>query len=197
MLSVEDVKKFYEYFYFKKYGGKKYIYPTTSKDEKLIENFLSTLDKEYRLDSLGYNFLWKYFVFQFTYWDELTLQQVSKIQPNFILGKQAFYRYRDRDSEYDWQITNSKFITKYKVNESALIKIVEKPTSQVKQISITDRVFRAQHLNTEYGLAHCLEYTTLYDKRDISCLACKFKKECKELLKRNYPLLYSERGYGK
>lgn len=185
MLNIKIIEDVFQYFYCKKYGFKK-IPAKTEKTRNVCENFLTLLDKRFGLPGLGKTFIWEYFLFQFNYWDELTVSAYSEtISINFIVGKKAFKRYLDRDKEFDWQMDTYPIVAKYKLLKSDLniffaVTEVKKPDVSV-QMQI-----RKQFYNTEKGFANCVEFTTLYEPAQVCCITCKFKQECKELKRVNY-----------
>jgi hypothetical protein len=195
VITVEVIEGFYQYFYNQKYSGKQQPFKRTDKTEKVCESFIKILDKNYSIHSIGLSFLWDYFIFQFNYWDELTVTAFNdKITIAYIVGEKAFKRWQTRNKEYDWQIEKSAVIAKYALNKGILLsKFYVKPNEQKSTFSSSKQI-RKQFLNTEKGLLMCTEFTTLYDPKDTSCILCHNKKECKELLRCNYPLLYRNRN---
>jgi hypothetical protein len=194
IITIEVIEGFYKYFHNQKYSGKQ-PFKSTHKTEKVCESFIKILDKNYSIHSIGLSFLWDYFIFQFNYWDELTLESFNgKLEIGYIVGEKAFKRWQTRNKEYDWQIEKSAVIAKYALNKGILLsKFYVKPNEQKSTFSSSKQI-RKQFLNTDKGLLMCTEFTTLYDPKDTSCILCSNKKECKELLRVNYPLLYRNRN---
>jgi hypothetical protein len=191
MIDVEMVESFYQYFYTHVYRDNKFVKYTTSIRD--CETFIKLVDKEYTLQSVGVNFLWEYFVYQFDYWYELKFKNgfSDKVVLAWIIGKKAFDRWKTRDREYDWIIDKSVILDKYKLQKNELFSKNVQPEKSGYDAS---KAIRKQHLNTEKGFAICVQYTTLFDPKDVSCIMCKHKKECKELLRVNYPKLYRQRN---
>lgn len=203
MITVAQIESFFSYFYQKKYNEPKYKLRSTKTTISVCESFLKIADKEYNLHCVGKTFLWDYFLFQFNYWDELELENKfsDKIVIAWIVGKKAFERWKERDREYDWQLETSPIIGKYQLDQKYLFLVwesLEKPQSQ-SSISVpfdSSKRIRKEHLNTENGFATCILLTTLFDPKDLSCIKCKSRSDCKELLRVNFPKLYNQRGLG-
>lgn len=192
MVKFEDIVLYYEYFYKKTKQSEKYKFIPSEKSKKIIVKFLSTLDKRYNLKTLGNNYLWKYFNFQFKYWDELTITAFwGKMQIEYIIGDKAFQRYLDRNKEFDFTLEseNNELVKKYNLRLSELT--VSKKVNKSKR---TDLFIKKSFYNTERGFATCLMLTTLFNPNHSICLTCNYKPQCKELLKANYPQIYESRG---
>lgn len=192
-INSKVVLSFYEYFNKRRYLEKKKFIPTKT-NIKDVNTFLEIIDSEYSLHSVGLNFLYEYFIFQYQYWDNVSIESKfnDKIALNYIIGKKAFERWKTRDKEFDWTIEKNKIEEKYGIVKSYLIE--EKEIEEQQPKFSLEKEVRKKYLNTDKGLAMCIEYTTLYDPKDLSCLRCKYQKDCKELLRVNYPKLYKERG---
>lgn len=183
MLDVKIIEEIYKYFYCKKYGFKK-MPVRTEKTVSVCESFLVLLDKKYTLQSLGKTFIWEYFLFQFNYWDELTLSGYNEnIVISYVVGKKAFSRYLDRDKEFDWQFESYPIVEKYRLLKSDLD--IFFPTVDRKTTDMSMDI-RKQYHNTDKGFAACIEFTTLYEPAQLTCITCKFKTDCKELKRVNY-----------
>lgn len=194
MITPQDIQFSYQYFYQKVYSAPKYKFSYTETSQKLVTKFLQFCDKKWKIQTLGENFLWNYLLFQFQYWDGLEIVSFNnKINFSFIFGEKAYKRYVDRDVEYDWQLQESNLVSKYKITQDDFSSLFSKSQSSVFYQNPT----RLIGLNTLNGLNNCLEFTTLYDFKDVSCILCKYKEECKKLLETNYPDIYKSRNYGK
>lgn len=183
MLNVNAIENVFQYFYCKKYGNK--IIPSRTKTtKKVCESFLELLDKEYKLPCVGKTFIWEYFLFQFNYWDELSVNKYSdKISIAYIVGKKAFTRYLDRNKDYDWQIDTYPIVDKYSLSKSDLDIFFDKINFET--IDSTKNLRKLFH-NTDRGFATCIEFTTLYQPANSLCITCIFKTDCKELKRVNY-----------
>lgn len=201
MLNVAQIETFYSYFYRQKYKDHKFTFNRTKATESVCNSFLKLVDKKYSLQSVGYDFLYDYFLFQFQYWHDLTLENKfsEKIVIAWIVGKKAFERWEERNQEFDWQMETYPIVNTYELDKKdvlTLCKPYEEPIQIQKSKSVpydSSKRIRKQFLNTQKGFATCVEFTTLFDPADVSCIKCAYRTDCKELLKANYPRLYKER----
>jgi hypothetical protein len=195
MLNIDLIEAYYQYFYRHRYKDFKYKFKRTKTTTSVCHSFLKIIDEEYSLHSVGQDFLWDYFLFQFQYWDDLYLKNgfSEKILIAWIIGKKAFQRWQFRDKEYDWQIDNSLIIEKYNLNKNDLFGFSEQIEKSNKSLFDSSKFIRKQYLNTDKGFAMCVEFTTLFDPKDMNCIRCNSRSECKELLKINYPNLFKQR----
>lgn len=198
MLNISQIEAYYSYFYKKRYSLSKYDFKSTKTTRSVCNSFLDLVDKEYSLHSVGHTFLWQYFVFQFDYWNKAQLDNKfsDKVVIGWIIGKKAFERWVQRDKEFDWQISAGDFLTKYGFDINELVKIYDlnidrKPVNTNTYDS--SKSIRKQFLNTERGFAICVQQTTLFDPKDLSCIKCNSRVECKELLRVNYPRIFNSR----
>lgn len=185
------IERLYEHFYRKIYSNPNYIYLPSDRGEKYISSFIELLDKKYKIQSIGREFLIKYFLFQFNYWYELDINSFNKrVNIQYIIGKKAFKRWIDRDVSYDWSILQSFVIPTLNIQSIPLPKLYEKV---YERLSKSEEVEKKRWINTTRGFLNCIENTTLYKKNSGECLVCKFKVECKKILRRNYPIIYKNR----
>lgn len=188
------IQKSFEYFFRKVYKQEKFQFHFTPYNLKIYETLLKEIDKRVNTTSLGKQFVWRYCIFQFTYWDELIIDTPSsRVGFSHIFGKKAIDRYFTRDKEYDWQFDSPEISLKYKLSTLEFNSHVDPKKDKLEH---TNSGIRLRFLNTDKGLATCLSQTTLFDRKDSSCLLCNFQTECKELLKTNYPTIYKNR-YGR
>lgn len=195
MLTVDTVFKFFEYFYRKKYILTNYKMSVTKKDEQHITSFLLLLQEQYKQTVSG-DFLFTYFTFQFTYWEQVNLEKVSNIKLPFIVGKKAFERFLKRNTEFDWTIEQSPFLAKYKIFKTDLIKAESKKNWTVVKGNIdTEANFKLAAYNTPEGFINCLDFSTLFNHKSHICQGCIYKDSCKIKLLEFFPQLYKDRGY--
>lgn len=191
MIVADDVIKYYQYFYSKRYANKKYKFVPSEKSLKLISTFLNLISKKHLLVTLGDQFLWNYFVFQFKYWSELDIKSFSeKIQPSYIIGKKAVERWFLRDIEYDYLFQRCDFIETYGLSKNDVIQQEKHAYKGDHEINI-----KTKFHNTPNGFDLCLTMTTLYNHKHICCMSCNYRSDCKAILKENFPNIYAKRGY--
>lgn len=198
MFTYNDIVSSYQYFYSCFYKNDKYIFTPSLKTSNYINTFISLVNKKYRNKTiLGVNFLWYYFVFQFNYWKNIEIEEKdfsNRIIPSFIIGSKAYERYESRDREFDWSLQYNDLYEKYSISQN-IFKSILKPPIKSQYININESLYKKRNYNTDKGLNNCLIFTTLYNHKDLLCLSCLYKGDCKKLLKENFPRLYEERGY--
>jgi hypothetical protein len=191
MIGNKDIIIYYESFYKKKYGNNSYKFKPTPQAEKEIEKYLSFFDSRYKLISLGSDFLFRYFSFQFKRVDGLVLKRFSskdksgKIQIYDIIGRKAIEYWLTRDINFDFIIENSVIVSK---------KLI--PTENtITATSRSEEIEKKRFFNTDRGILNCIEKTTLYNNKSSNCLLCNHKKSCKVILEKNHINIYKSRGY--
>ena len=192
MIDAAMLERVYTYFYQHKYSDYKYKLKKSKTTASHCDSFLKIIDKEYSLYAVTENFLWDYFVFQWSYWEDTSLENKfsNEVSLSWIIGKKAFQRWKERNQEHDWQIDKSWFADKYNLDKKELFAVRELKTESKFDSS---KPIRKQYLNTKQGLAMCTEFTTLFDPKDFSCIRCESRTDCRQLLKANYPALYNVR----
>src|ERR1035438_4891216 len=107
MIIVEDIIKYYQYFYINKYGNDSYVYKPSAKASDQIAYFLEVLHSEYKIETLGPVFLSRYFSFQFKRIEGQDFKRFSsskgddgRVQIYDIVGKKAYEYWMNRDREF-------------------------------------------------------------------------------------------------
>lgn len=160
------------------------------RSEEVADKFIEVLIKKYHISSLGEDFLWNYLIYQFSYWDGVILQSFDKkFKFSFIFGKKSYERYFERNQEYDWQLLSNKITSL--LSKKDFLKIISK--GKETEVFNSELIYRRRFLNKEDGLSHCLLYTSLFNPLDPCCQICNNTKDCKELLRMNYPNIHKER----
>ncbi len=187
MIIGEDVIKYYQHFYIKKYGNDSYVFKPSTKALVQIEAFLINLHSEYKLETLGPVFLSRYFSFQFKRIEGQNFKRFSsvkgddgKVQIYDIIGKKAYEYWINRDKEFDFTM---------KLNLNLII------NKHIDTLSKAEEIEKKRFFNTDTGIANCLMRTTLYNHKSTSCILCIHKLDCKKILKVNYPQIYKHRNY--
>lgn len=196
MIDIDLIHSFFDYFSKKVYGLDR-LYPTDT-TIKHSESFLLMLDKAYGKKASGKDFLFRYFCFQFDYWYWKGLEKnISiygrNIQLSFIIGKKAFDRFQKRNSEYDWRLDNLPFMEKCSIKKSDLVRDYAKVKTDSKVD--TEAPIKLAMYNEPEGFLNCIDFSTMFNHKSHICQGCKFKKDCKKLLKKVHPTLYTDRGY--
>lgn len=99
-----------------------------------------------------------------------------------------------------WEKINPQFgtllIRKFRIENNVHI---VKRESKLSQIVLTVKPYEEKVKERFYGenkgFFWCRANTTLYFRESSLCRGCKFATECKELLKKEYPKVYKQRGY--
>lgn len=165
---------------------------TINKQDKEVENFFKRLSKKgNNVDSLGIDFLNKYLGFQFAYWLDKDIKR-RNVSLSWIIGKKAIDRWEAIEN-----IENALYWTNIRLLEKGVdmyeIKYLFDIESRVSYVeSEVEDIERKRFYNEVRGLLNCLERTTLYIKSSI-CFSCKFKLDCKKILRSEYPELYIKR----
>lgn len=110
------------------------------------------------------------------------------------LVKRQLQRWKKYDIDTNVYITRIGLKTDHKIN------VIKKKTdipALISTIRVVEEKFKAEYHNTNRGFMWCVANTTLYFHKSSKCATCKFKNECKELLKEEYPKIYVKRGYGR
>ena len=184
----------YELFYKEFTGNKSFrLDLNRNKQEVKIDNFIKNIGKYYNINSIGIDFLVRYFLFQFYYWKDKNTNR--KIQIEWVIGKKALERFLrngfnekfeffiHKENDIDFSEIYHKFaVTKYQPD--------------FNEESERERMEKKRFFNTEAGLVNCLENTSLYNPKSDICNQCNFVGDCKELLKQNYYKLYKARLNG-
>lgn len=189
----EKIKILYELFYRKVNNQPNYIYCPSERAENQIDKFLGILDKNYKLESIGDQFLVTYFIFQFAYWSELNIESYEKkIMLTYIIGPKAFNRWKTRDTEYDYTI-NLFQVKKARITRAEALKSIESRNKKREDKLAYEDIERGRFKNTDRQFLHCIENTTLIHPRSIHCIVCKDKVDCKKLLEDRFPQIYHHR----
>lgn len=112
---------------------------------------------------------------------------------SWIFGKSAINRWKMND------ISTNVFITRSGLKKEHKINLIKKKTTIpqiVTSLRPIEEKFKSEYHNKKRGLLWCIANTTLYHHKSSKCVTCSFKKECKEILKNEYPKIYIKRGYG-
>lgn len=191
MIIKQDIVSFYEYFYKKKHNSLNYKFKPSEKSEKVINTFLSILDKKFNIKTIDKNFLFDYFIYQFNYWRNANLKAAyGKFRIELIIGKKAIERYIENKNNDLWVIQKSEIYKLYSINKSDLI-------DEEKHVYDSNSEYNIKKIkyNTSEGFNNCITLTTMYNHNHKLCILCEFKNDCKKALKENYPKIYESRGY--
>lgn len=195
MINREDVIKFYQYFYRKRFNSINYKFHPSDKASKSIDTFLNICNKNYNLKLIGTSFLYDYFIYQFNYWRDAKLEACyGKFRIELVIGKKAFDRFFNNERDDMWVIEKSEIIELYGFKKEDLVE-QEKPIKLQNYKGNHEIAIKQLYHNTDLGFYQCIENTTMYNHKHTCCMLCNFKSDCKKLLKDNFPKIYEARGY--
>lgn len=182
-LTEKNINKGYTFFYTKVYKERFNPSDTTS---KLANKFIQHWVDKKVIHSIQKDFLWRYLLFQFSYWDECEIEQYNKkVNYSFIFGPKALQRYLDRKVEFDFLLSvDNKFLHKYKISYKEFSTLYVTKSSNVSKL-VYNNVIRRMKLNTETGLYTCTSNFLFYTTTDESCLLCNYKIQCQQIKKEN------------
>lgn len=186
-----------EYFYKKVSKRSDYQFEPSDRDTQYILGFINILKRYCKGDvsSVGSNYLYSYFLFQYNCRSEQeTRFGKGVVMLNWILGKKSFQQWLDRKGTV--MFYEHQFCSKYNVSyiEYKSIYFDEVGYDRVS-VSENEELEKRRFFSTDSGFLNCIESTTLYNHRSKWCLTCKYKVDCKKLLKFNYLHIYKDRGY--
>lgn len=194
-VNHKQIAKLFEYFYQKYHNDYFYRVRLDEKTEKLIDTFILSLDKKYGIESIGINFMIDYFLFSWQFWDDVNKvsDKNKTIKIDWVIGSKAFKRWCNRDIEFDWQFPTLEIVEKLKIRKHEIKALLDWNQELYFKISKAEEDEKKRFYNTDRGFLNCIEKTSLYNPSSSNCIGCKFSKDCKELLKKNYNKLYIER----
>lgn len=165
-------------------------YKCSNADTACWDNFMDTFS-----DSIGEEFIKKFCEYGIQSWfNSGSKKDYSRdIRFNWVFGKTAIKRWNKHD------ISTNVYITRIGLKKEYDINVIKKHTELpniVNTVRTVEEKFKETYHNTNRGFMWCVANTTLYFHKSSKCATCKFKQECKELLKNEYPKIYVKRGYG-
>jgi hypothetical protein len=185
MLKIEHLNLGYEYLYQCLYNDREYNFNPSTKSNSVAETFLLFLTKKKGVYSENYLFRYLQFIFnKYTWRDGKTNTQTRRVLFVQVFGSKAYLEFESRDIQFDYQLEQDTILRRSTIRSFFTV---------VSNTQKYNNPIRKRFLNTDSGLVNCLQFTTLYDFRDSSCLVCIHKKECKQILQKNYPKIFRKR----
>ena len=147
-------------------------------------------------DGIGEEFLRKYIEYGIQSWfNSGSERDYSRaVRFSWIVGSAAIKRWNALNAETRTFVVRSSLKTEHKINT---LKHRSQLSELLTKVRPSEEKFKAEFHNTNRGLLWCVANTTLFHHRSSHCTTCKFKENCKEILKSEYPKIYTARGYGK
>ena len=166
-------------------------YKCNNADTASWDSFVETFG-----DNIGEEFIRKFTEYGIQSWfNPGAKRDYSRaVRFNWIFGSAAVKRWNALNAETRTWVVRNSLKTDYKIN--TLKRITQVPELVIKLRPVEEK-FKSEYYNTNRGLLWCIANTTLFHHRSSHCTTCKFKENCKEILKSEYPKIYIARGYGK
>ena len=147
-------------------------------------------------DNIGEEFVRKFTEYGIQSWFNPGAQRdySRAVRFSWIFGSAAIKRWNALSAETRTWVVRNSLKTDHKIN--TLKRTASVPELVIKLRPVEEK-FKSEFHNTNRGLLWCVANTTLFHHRSSHCTTCKFKENCKEILKSEYPKIYIARGYGK
>lgn len=147
-------------------------------------------------DNIGEEFVRKFTEYGIQSWFNPGAQRdySRAVRFSWIFGSAAIKRWNALSAETRTWVVRNSLKTDYDINTLKRTSLI--PELVVKLRPIEEK-FKSEFHNTNRGLLWCVANTTLFHHRSPHCATCKFKENCKEILKSEYNKIYIARGYGK
>lgn len=147
-------------------------------------------------DNIGEDFVRKFTEYGIQSWFNPGAQRdySRAVRFSWIFGSAAIKRWNALSAETRTWVVRNSLKTDHKIN--TLKRTTRVPELVIKLRPVEEK-FKSEFHNTNRGLLWCVANTTLFHHRSSHCTTCKFKENCKEILKSEYPKIYIARGYGK
>jgi len=158
--------------------NEKYTFKELKSTQKNIASFIKKIENIQGKKTIGINFLFNYFSFQFYYYTQPgTLKSKRFLKLGHIINDKAVERWKNKTDKQvndaiEWSAKNKIYIDDFKVG----LDYTKKP-----DLFYIEEIERKRFFNTEIGLVHCLQLTSGYTEKSETCLKCNFSIECREL----------------
>ena len=193
MNLIDKVTLTHQYFHRKIYGNQNYVFNPSAKQVKMLENFCGLVSNHYKnTNEIGDKLIVDYFAYQHLRWVGKTDTVFGNtVMLGWLIGKKAFLSWINR-SEGSLHVAREKVLNRFKIAHNDIFE---------SKIEIDYNLIEEHEENIKYHfrkspdlLAHCLQATTLYNKRSSQCMLCKFRTECKRVQQELYPSIYNVRN---
>ncbi len=170
-------------------GRKDIPYRCSQADKRAWETFVERFG-----DGIGETFIDEFVRFGAQSWfNSRTEKDYSRtVRYGWIFGKSGIGRWERFSGE-----TRRRMVRKElngKLSGAAYGGCLTKLLNTVRPV---EESFKAEYHNTSRGLMWCVANTSLYFHKSRHCLSCDYKRNCMDILEREYPKLYKSRGYGR
>ena len=170
---------------------RKVNYKCNNADTASWNSFVNTFG-----DNIGEEFVRKFTEYGIQSWFNPGAQRdySRAVRFSWIFGSAAIKRWNALSAETRTWVVRNSLKTDHKIN--TLKRTTRVPELVIKLRPVEEK-FKSEFHNTNRGLLWCVANTTLFHHRSSHCTTCKFKENCKKILKSEYPKIYIARGYGK
>jgi hypothetical protein len=148
---------------------------------------------QYQTVNIGEDYIRKFIEFGLNYWFIEGNRDVKLDKCLFlnIFNKAMIKRWNNLHPAISAKIVRDNLKQEFdiKIHHKSLI------PELILEVREAEETAKDKYHNTNRGLAWCIANTSLYFHKSSLCASCKFKNECKDELKRQYPKIYKKRGY--
>lgn len=186
------IVRVYETYYIAYFHNQGYRFTPNKNHKSLIDNFIKWLDSEYGIESIGSDFIIRYFDYQFWYWSNINYK--NRFQLTWVIGKKAINRWKE-EVEGGKLSKKEYFIRKdLNVDFNKIVSDIleEEVKDDIRGFEEKENLEKLKYYNTLAGFVNCIENTTMYRSCQL-CFTCDYKEECKDILKKTYPKIYYKR----
>ncbi len=167
----------------------------TDAREALVHKFISNFKELTKSPVVQEVALKKFIEYQFnTYLDNKSSHGRRSIRLEWIIGSTALERWKNVDK------AKASFAVRKKLKVKVNLTEDNRPAKAIYnklyvETNDNEENNKKRFLNSDIGFESCMLTTTLYNHKSTFCLQCKYKENCKEALKRNYPAINEIRKY--
>ena len=173
-------------------GQPGFVYRMTDADVRGFDGWVEAIGA----DKIGSEFMRRWAEYQFQSWfnDGTSKDYNHAVRYNWIFnGGSALKRWQALPEEKRTWVVRTSLKRDFRVS------VERKPTASDTELFTTlrptEEELKKQFAGTTRGLIWCVANTTLYNHRSAACVVCKFKTDCLETLKREFPRIARGRGY--
>jgi len=163
------------------------------KNAHIITDFLINVHKDFNLQSINHQFIFKYLMFQYDFWND---QEITGFGNHTRLGtifsKKGYLRFQKalKNDKFSWYNAEKTLQDKYGINRSFLIRYRAKQKRDLTILSVDEESEKKIFEDGDVQLVHCIDSTTLFNHVSEVCMACPARVKCKRLLKVYYKYLH-------
>ncbi len=168
------------------------------KNDYLITDFLINVHKDYNLQSIDYQFIFKYLVCQYDYWKAIKVKGFGNTtRVANIFGQKAYNRFKERNDnpKFNWYNAENLLKQQYGISSSFLLRYRAREKKDLTQLSVDEEKEKTLFEDHNVQLVHCIDSTTLFNHNSNHCIKCGARQQCKQMLKQYYREIYIDRGY--